>query len=263
MTFDSENQILYTADNLGYVKKWKISFQPEYTLNSIAIFRCHEDEITKMFLIGSKNIFITHGIDDCVRVWDNNSFKSIGFFSEESHWNIDDQSTWAKQNPFQKDPNHFQHMDGEEIDENELSLTRIITPSRSQRSNLQEELFPHQEEEEEPIFDSISFLTKINSYMDEEKIKKLYARPERENKDLLPPPEIAPIQMPSSIHGKETIFDVENALKGTSKNPPPVVVPKKRMKSPSLPIPRLPPPLIQPKYTKKRSFGVVSIVPIT
>ncbi|OHS95060.1 EF hand family protein [Tritrichomonas foetus] len=89
--------ILYTADTLGYVQTWKImigSLDNDIKISKLNdISRLSNDEINK--LIVYNDFFIVCCVDSCVRVFTKEDFAYIGFFSDESSWSLDDESTWV------------------------------------------------------------------------------------------------------------------------------------------------------------------------
>jgi WD40 repeat protein len=102
---DVEHNLVYSADTLGYVKMWDVGIGT--VLADRGIRRCHNDEITVLILFAHNEFLATCGIDKMVRIWRPPEFQFVGFFSEESRWDLFDPETWAGQPPFETDPKHF------------------------------------------------------------------------------------------------------------------------------------------------------------
>lgn len=110
LTYDEKNQVLYTADTLGYVKSWSLTFGDDYELEEKKIYRCHNDEITSLIVLFNGDFIATCGIDLTIRVWKAETFEYLGFFSEESHWSLEDETTWVGKSPFEPEEKHFAHV---------------------------------------------------------------------------------------------------------------------------------------------------------
>ena len=110
MHCDVKRKFLYTADTLGYVKKWRLLINEENVLLDVcgSIVRCHNDEITTILAVHNGQFVVTCGIDMMVRVWSATTVELVGFFSDQSLWNIYDEETWARDSGFEVDPKHFE-----------------------------------------------------------------------------------------------------------------------------------------------------------
>ena len=107
---DAKRKFLYTADTLGYVKKWRLLINDNTVHLDVVghIVRCHNDEITAILVVNDGRFVVTCGVDMMVRVWSAETFEFVGFFSDESSWDIYDPDTWAKDAGFEVDPKHFE-----------------------------------------------------------------------------------------------------------------------------------------------------------
>ncbi|KAK8893405.1 hypothetical protein M9Y10_021825 [Tritrichomonas musculus] len=106
-----DDEVIFTADTLGYVKRWncKVSDtdQTALILSESFIERCHNSEIRSLVLCYNNEFLATCGADQCVRLWKKDTFEYVGFFSESSKWNLHDPETWIKKPPFEKEEVHF------------------------------------------------------------------------------------------------------------------------------------------------------------
>jgi hypothetical protein len=120
LAVDTENNLCYSADTLGYVKQWDIGFGT--VLADKTIIRCHNDEITAVVVFARGNFMATCGIDNNVRIWKLPEFQYVGFFSDESHWDLLKSATWVDQRPFETDQKHFLSLSKQ----GNVTLTRTI-----------------------------------------------------------------------------------------------------------------------------------------
>ena len=103
---DEERQLIYTADSLGYIRKWSLKTTPRVTLEPISFIRGSMKEITILKLINNGKFLLATSLDLCTRMWDTEEMKLVGHFSEKAKWNTSDPETWAGDSPFQIDPIH-------------------------------------------------------------------------------------------------------------------------------------------------------------
>ncbi|OHS99546.1 EF hand family protein [Tritrichomonas foetus] len=120
LEYDSKNQVLYTGDSLGHVKKWSCVFDVEngqVQINPITIKRMSLEEIT--FIIAFKDdILLTCSDSKCVDLW--KSENQIGKFTDDSSWSLLDQDTWTSENILELDKNSFR------IDQSTISAKRSL-----------------------------------------------------------------------------------------------------------------------------------------
>jgi len=79
---DPDNGTLYTADTLGYVRRWGIEYSPAFALTPGEMERCHADEITGLVVVDGGRYLVTSGVDMIVRLCE--AFGLVGLFSTES-----------------------------------------------------------------------------------------------------------------------------------------------------------------------------------
>lgn len=112
---DLNNDSLYSADTLGYVKKFKLS---EIESGCGTIYRCHDNDITSLTVINGGRHIATCGVDKTVRIWDTEEFGYYGFLNDEdgSHWSLSEGEIGEGENvkfigkmarPFEIDKTHF------------------------------------------------------------------------------------------------------------------------------------------------------------
>lgn len=148
---DSINGFLYTGDTFGYVKKWKLSFDPVFKLEPYlpgfdSLKRCSNEEIKTILVIGNGRFIATECNDLTVRFWVTSINPSeeaelilgyLGFFSDINHsksknnsntgWDVFNIESSLKNDPFHADPEHFK----------EKSSTNIVKPLINQGNILQ------------------------------------------------------------------------------------------------------------------------------
>lgn len=214
--YSKYHQFLYTADSLGYVKKWKIEMSDDFQLAAINIYRCHLDEIYHLFDCMNGKFVVTTGYDMCVRVWNSPDFRSVGFFSDESSWNIHDKSTWAKENPFECDPYHFK--DDKKSSENITHYLSFLpslnqTPNdRSHNNIFQSSTLQSEINSFEGPLDSEKYLNFITDFFNNEYIPAERLKTHENKEDSLPMAEITPIKIPNEMHPQDTIDHIKAIL---------------------------------------------------
>ena len=107
---DKKNMLLYSADTLGYVKKWTLFFNEKngcYDVKDGSIFRCHRDEIISIALVKDGEFLATSSTDLCVRLFRTSDFSYVNYFSDETKWDLQNPQTWINEAPFIVDENHF------------------------------------------------------------------------------------------------------------------------------------------------------------
>jgi len=104
---DNDNHYVFSADTLGYVKKWRLQTSPRISLEDITIRRCCNDELTSVGLIRNNQLLVTCGFDMCVRIWDATNFDYLNFLHQGVQWSISNTDTWKIDCPFASDPIHF------------------------------------------------------------------------------------------------------------------------------------------------------------
>ena len=104
-----DHQNVYTADTLGYVKKWKVEHDPVINIVPECFVRCANKGISTILLVDENRFLLTCSSDMCVRVWSTeNEMKYVGHFHEEGDkWDLEDDSSWVGESPFQVDSNHM------------------------------------------------------------------------------------------------------------------------------------------------------------
>jgi hypothetical protein len=107
MGLDEFNSILYTGDTFGYVKQWRIDRSNGIALEETKIGRFHGEEITSIVVVNNGAFIATVGADRCLRLWKSQSFEYVAVFTVNSHWNIDDMSTYDMKPPYDLEYEHF------------------------------------------------------------------------------------------------------------------------------------------------------------
>jgi WD40 repeat protein len=107
MGSDDAHSFLFTADTLGYVKKWKVRLEHLCYLEGVGIWRCAHDEITTIIPIRDGRFLVLAGVDMNVRLWDAETFQCVGMLYEEHVWNLSDAQTWLGDSPFEVGRDHF------------------------------------------------------------------------------------------------------------------------------------------------------------
>lgn len=119
-----DDGMIFTADTLGYVKRWNCdnskSDPNNLILTESAIERCHSSEIRSLVLCYNNEFLASCGADQCVRIWKKDTFEYVGFFSDVSNWNLNDKKTWIGKSPFEIDEYHFEK---KKTDEDQIELT--------------------------------------------------------------------------------------------------------------------------------------------
>lgn len=127
---DHENGFLYTGDTFGYVKKWKLLFEPVFKIEPylpglLSLKRCSQEEINTILVVNHGNFIVTSSNDRIVRFWVTSPKQEsegdvtlfyLGFFndtnnnsnSKKSGWDIFDIQSSIKKNPFEIDRKHFE-----------------------------------------------------------------------------------------------------------------------------------------------------------
>jgi WD40 repeat protein len=104
---DENSGLLFSGDTLGYVKKWRISVQPKFSFEPVTIVRCHQDEISALVLVNQGRFLVTCSSDRCVRLWQTEGMRYVGFFGSDKRWDIDNEATWSTEIVCEPDPIHF------------------------------------------------------------------------------------------------------------------------------------------------------------
>jgi WD40 repeat protein len=104
---DEFNSVLYTGDTFGYVKQWKIDVSNGIELQEIKIRRFHGEEIKSIVVLNNGAFIATVGADRCLRLWKAQSFEHVGVFTADSHWDINDNSTYDPKPPYDVEYEHF------------------------------------------------------------------------------------------------------------------------------------------------------------
>jgi WD40 repeat protein len=104
---DEIGHFLYTADTLGYVKKWKISTTHLGQLDPVGLTRIANDEITQILIIREGRFLIVAGTDMNVRIWHAETFQLVGALYEGREFSLSEPETWVSDNPFEPHPDHF------------------------------------------------------------------------------------------------------------------------------------------------------------
>jgi WD40 repeat protein len=112
MASDDAHGFLFTADTLGYVKKWKVRMEHLCYLEGVGIWRCAHDEITTIISIRDGRFLVLAGVDMNVRLWDAQTFQCVGMLYEQHVWNLNDPQTWLGESPFEVGSDHFSDRTG-------------------------------------------------------------------------------------------------------------------------------------------------------
>jgi WD40 repeat protein len=134
LTIDEVGSLLYTADTLGYIKKWKISLTHIGHVEPQGLTRISNDEITKMMTIRDGKFLIVATSDMNVSVWHAATFQLVGMLCEGKQWKLTDESTWVGQNPFEPHPDHFvplSPMGATSLTTASVKSTRVLSGVRS------------------------------------------------------------------------------------------------------------------------------------
>ena len=168
---NSDLSLLFSSDNLGYVKKWNILLFPRLTLEESKINRCSKEEINSLSLVENGQFLVTSGSDLCVRIWNTGTFDYIGFFHDGSNWNLKSPSTWIKDQPFHIEQYHFIKKENKLTTLQARSMRnlpqflvsgRSISPSNS---NNNEQIISNKQEKEEKKINFQEISRTINDYL--------------------------------------------------------------------------------------------------
>lgn len=270
MVYDPHHQFLYTADSLGYVGKSRVEFTPDISIHLLKLYRCALDTIQNIFYVQNGAFIITSAVDLCIRVWEGADFRSVGFFSEDSVWALHDKSTWAKENPFEPNPAHFDTnrsgpmssiISRSSYHPRHSGGSNHLSPSSSFNENLQR-IDSFRPPNADPIFDAQSYMDYVDDFFQTELIRRPPKRFEQRDEPL-PAPEVTPITMPSVIHPMDTINECRTIAEkplftgDSSRSLPALQV----ARSTPLPIPRLPSTVLPKK--KKGLPRIAMLTPIT
>lgn len=171
----AEDEMIFTADTLGYVKRWNCKIPEKDPCNLLltesAIERCHESEIRNIILCYNNKFIATCGADQFVRLWKKETFEYVGFFSESSSWNLNDENTWIGKSPFEIEEEHFVHKKNVEIQSglNESAkLTKVMKTSSDSNENLEFQSSANNIDREKLSKKSSNALSQKNDEDDEE-----------------------------------------------------------------------------------------------
>ena len=154
---DKEKELVYSADSLGYVKKWELRKVPMPELVMVSFIRCANKGISVMKLICGGKYLLTCSTDSLVMMWETEDMSYIGCFKEGSRWNLADKSTWIMKSPYEIDQNHTTRVERAK----RIAKNMSIKSSRSfkdllgfpavmaKETELQKDKKDHEEEEEE------------------------------------------------------------------------------------------------------------------
>jgi WD40 repeat protein len=157
MASDDAHSFLFTADTLGYVKKWKVRLEHLCYLEGIGIWRCAHDEITTIIPIRDGRFLVLAGVDMDVRLWDAETFQCVGMLYEEHVWNLSDNQTWLGESPFEVGPNHFSDRTALKHSLSRMSGMGIKLAAIDTTTLLVSEAYPLESNREEPAPHPFSF----------------------------------------------------------------------------------------------------------
>lgn len=204
ITYDSKTKFLYTADELGYFKKWSVIIEGEdkVRLEKEGFYRLHRDEISSITVI-ENNFVVTCGIDNCARLW-SPDFEFVGTFVDDSHWDINDKSTWIIQKPFEIEAKHIKRIKPNMsmrfqpfnlVDPNQQKMMMVEnneTQEEEQNNDTNKQEKTKTENEEEKQLDAFEALKQMEEFINMER----YHPKARLNQDVENPPPPPPKKLP-------------------------------------------------------------------
>lgn len=202
ITYDPKTKFLYTADSLGYFKKWMVVIESEekIRLEKETFGRLHRDEVSSLLIIDN-GFIATCGIDNCVRLW-SPEFDFVGTLVDDSHWDLNDRSTWVVDKPFETEAKHMKKIRANmsmrftpfQPDPNMQQQAEIpsFTPLKDSNSPENTSTEHIESEEKEKTLDAFEAIKQMEEFINMER----YHPKAHLNKDMENPPPPPPKKLP-------------------------------------------------------------------